>query len=225
MACGVLRQNATVGGKRRRNRRNNMSMRKRRNNVSMRKRRNNMSMRKRRNNLTMRRNNVLRRMMYGGYDSTPGSPNGNSMASMTAQSLAQGQQFAALHKNQHGGGLDAGPFPGAVVAPSVLPENLHVSARVAPLDAAIKEIQNLKDQSGGRRRGRKASKKSRKGRKGRKASRKQRGGVYSLENAQSVNASGMLLSPSMEAKALSGMNAEWKLAENPSAFAPGYKTY
>jgi hypothetical protein len=216
-----------------RKRRNNVSMRKRRNNVSMRKRRNNVSMRKRRNNVSMRkrRNNMtMRRMMYGGYDSTPGSVNGNSMASMTAQSLAQGQQFEALHKNQHGGGLDAGPFPGAVIAPSVLPENLHASARVAPLDAAIKEIQGLKDQSGGRRRkGRKASKKSkkasRKARKGRKGSRRQRGGAWNMDNAQSVNAPGMILPPALEAKALSGMNAEWKLAENPKAFAPGYASY
>jgi hypothetical protein len=222
MSCGALRQNVSVGGKRK-------------------SRRNNMSMRKRRNNMTMRK----RRMMYGGYESVPGSPNNNSMSSMTAQSLAQGQQFEALHKNQHGGAaLDAGPFPGAVIEPSVLPENLHASARVAPLDAAIKEIQGLKDQSGGRRRksrksskksrksskkSRKSSKKSRKSskksRKSSKKSRKQRGGMYSLENAQSVNASGMLLSPALEAKALSGMNAEWKLAEDPKAFAPGYKTY
>ena len=219
MACGLLRNNATMGGKRRRN---NVSMRKRRNNVSMRKRRNNVSMRKRRNN--------MRRLMYGGYESVPGPVNGNPMASMEAQSLAQGQQFAALHKNQHGGGLDAGPFPGAVVEPSVLPENLHASARVAPLDAAIKEIQGLKDQSGGKRGGKKrrGSKKSRKSRKARKASRKgrkQRGGVWNMDNAQSVNASGMLLSPALESKALSGMNAEWKLAENPKAFAPGYASY
>jgi len=275
-------------------RRNNAS-RKRRNNVSMRKRRNNVSMRKRRNNMTMRR------MMYGGYDSSPASVNGNSMATMQAQSLAQGQQFDALHKNQHGGavalapatlppmpvpgpgagtnlefrgnlninpvqpagpavpmvaprmqlppgmppppgmlppanappmvrqrggGLDAGPFPGAVVSPSVLPENLHASARVAPLDAAIKEIQGLKDQSGGRRRrGGKKSKKSRKGRKGRKGSRRQRGGAWNMDNAQSVNAPGLILPPGLEAKALSGMNAEWKLAENPKAFAPGYASY
>ena len=221
MACGALRNNATMGGKRRRGRRNNVSMRKRRNNVSM---------RKRRNNWASRRNN-MRRLMYGGYESVPGSVSGNAMASMQAQSLAQGQQFDALHKNQHGGGLDAGPFPGAVVAPSVLPENLHASARVAPLDAAIKEIEGLKDQSGGKRR-RRASKKSRKTRKGRKASRKgrkgrktYRGGAWNMDNAQSVNASGMLLSPALEAKALSGMNAEWKLAENPKAFAPGYASY
>jgi hypothetical protein len=229
MSCGTRRNNANVGGKRRRN---NLSMRKRRNNVSMRKRRNNVSMRKRRNNISMRRNNMMRRMMYGGYESVPGSVNGNSMASMTSQSLAQGNQFAALHKNQHGGGLDAGPFPGAVMAPSVLPENLHASARVAPLDAAIKEIQGLKDQSGGKRsgkKGRKGSKKSRKasrkGRKGRKGSRRQRGGAWNMENAQSVNAPGLILPAGLEAKALSGMNAEWKLAENPKAFAPGYASY
>jgi hypothetical protein len=31
----------------------------------------------------------------------------------------------------------------------------------------------------------------------------------------------MLLDSSQMAKALSGMNAEWKLAENPASFAPG----
>ncbi len=292
-----------------------MGRKSRRNNAS-RKRRNTVSMRKRRNNMTMRRNNMLRRMMYGGYESVPGSVNGNSMAPMVAQSLAQGNQFAALHRNQHGGGavnlapgtlppgpapmpmvratpgpmnqpvgpasnlafkgsvevtptlppgpmppggpmpppppggpmpppppssgprsmrggrrrrqrgggLDAGPFPGAVISPSVLPENLHASARVAPLDAAIKEIQGLKDQSGGgkKRRGSRKGRKARKTRRGRKS---YRGGAYSLENAQSVSAPGLILPPRLEAQALSGMNAEWKLAENPKAFAPGYASY
>ena len=216
--------------KSRRASRKNNAMRKRRNNVSMRKRRNNMmSRRNRRNNMMSRRNN-LRRMMYGGYDSAPAPTTGNAMAAMQAQSLAQGQQFDAMHKNQHGGALNAGPFPGAVVAQTVLPENLHASARVAPLDAAIKEIQGLKDQSGGKRRKRRGSRKSkkasRKARKGRKASRRSlRGGAWSMDNAQSVSGSGMLLPAGLEAKALSGMNAEWKLAENPKAFAPGYASY
>ena len=237
MACGALRNNATMGGKRRKNmskRRNNVSKRRnnmmRRNNMSM--RRNNMSMR--RNNMSMRRNS---RMMYGGYESASAPTAGNSMASMQAQSLAQGQQFDAMHKNQHGGGLDAGPFPGAVIMPSVLPENLHASARVAPLDAAMKEISGLKDQSGGRRKRsgskrsgskrsgskRKGSKKTRKGsKKGRKG---MKGGAWSMSNAQAVGASGMLLPSGLESRALSGMNAEWKLAENPKAFAPGYASY
>lgn len=169
-----------------------------------------------------------RRTHRGGY-SDPAPTQGNPMAQMSQQNLAQGQQFAKIHAQQHGGGaLDAGPFPGSVVAPSVLPEGLHASARVAPLDAAIRAVSGLKDQDGGaRRRKRKGSKKSRKGtkktRKGRKGRKGHRGGAYSLDTAAPFPGSGMLLSPSMEMKALSGMNAEWKLAENPDAFAPGVR--
>ena len=173
----------------------------------------------------------------------------SSMKPMTAQSLAQGQQFANMHANQHGGGLDAGPFPGAVTEQALIPANLANAARVAPLNAALNAIANMKDpgQAGGSRKGRKgrkaskkarkATKKARKGtkksrkgsRKGAKASRKNRkgsktrrmrGGAFG-DNAQSVNAPGLLLNSAQMSKALSGMNAEWKLAENPAAFAPG----
>jgi hypothetical protein len=174
--------------------------------------------------------------MRGG-NSTPAPVTGAGMAQMAAQSLAQGQQFASMHKNQHGGALDAGPYPGAVTEEAMLPQNLQAAARVAPLNAALNAIANMKDpgQAGGaRRKGRKASKKSRKGtkksrkgaKKSRKASRKSRktrrmrGGAFG-DNAQSVNAPGLLLSGSQMRDALSGMNAEWKLAENPAAFAPG----
>ena len=59
---------------------------------------------------------------------------------------------------------------------------------------------------------------SRKGRKGRKG---QRGGAgYQTGPSQSYDAPGMLLSPAMENKALMSMNPEWRLAENPSSFAP-----
>jgi hypothetical protein len=151
------------------------------------------------------------------------------MGEMAAQNLAQGQQFAKMHANQHGGGLDAGPYPGAVTEEAMLPKDLQQAARVAPLNAALNAIANMKDpgQAGGRRRGRKASRKGRKAsRKGRKASRKSRktrrmrGGAFG-DNAESVNAPGLLLSGSQMRNALSGMNAEWKLAENPAAFAPG----
>ena len=167
--------------------------------------------------------------MRGG-DSTPSPVTGSGMAQMAAQSLAQGQQFASMHANQHGGGgLDAGPFPGAVTEESMLPSNLQAAARVAPLNAALNAIANMKDpgQAGGGRK-RKGSKKSRKGaKKGRKGSRKvrrtrrMRGGAAYDSNPASVNAPGMLLSGSQMSKALSGMNSEWKLAEDPSAFAPG----
>jgi hypothetical protein len=173
--------------------------------------------------------------MRGG-ESAPASTGGDSMKQMMGQSLAQGQQFSAIHANQHGGGaLDAGPFPGAVTEQALLPANLMNAARVAPLNAALNAIANMKDpgQAGGgrRRKGRKASKKARKAsRKGRKASRKSRkgrktrrmrGGAAYDSNPASVTAPGMLLDASQMSKALSGMNAEWKLAENPAAFAPG----
>jgi hypothetical protein len=180
--------------------------------------------------------------MRGG-ESAAASVIGDTMKAMSQQSLAQGQQFASMHANQHGGaGLDAGPFPGAVTEQALIPANLMNAARVAPLNAALNAIANMKDpgQAGGgrRRKGRKASKKaSRKGRKatrkGRKATRKgrkgsrksrktrrMRGGAFG-DNAQSVTAPGMLLDSAQMGKALSGMNAEWKLAENPAAFAPG----
>ncbi len=167
--------------------------------------------------------------MRGG-NSSPAPVTGAGMSEMAAQSLAQGKQFASMHQNQHGGALDAGPYPGAVTEEAMLPQNLQAAARVAPLNAALNAIANMKDpgQAGGaRRKGRKASRKGRKAsRKSRKASRKSRktrrmrGGAFG-DDAQSVNAPGLLLSGSQMRNALSGMNAEWKLAENPAAFAPG----
>lgn len=57
--------------------------------------------------------------------------------------------------------------------------------------------------------------------KGKKATRRMRGGfAYALSQAQDYSAPGMLLSPAGEARALAGMNPEWKLATDPSAFAP-----
>lgn len=209
----------------RRNRRN--TMRKNRKNS----RRNNMMRRNRRNN------------MMGGEYSMPASVNDNSMNNSRDMSLAQGQQYADFHKNQHGGGegLSGGPFPGAVTDEALISPDMALSARTAPLNAALNEIRGMKDQAGGRRRrntmrknrkNRKASRKNRKNtrkntrknRKNRKGSRRNRrnnmmGGM--MLNPASVSAPGLLLSPAQEAKALSGMNAEWKLAENPRSFAPG----
>lgn len=159
---------------------------------------------------------------------------------MSAQSLAQGKQFLAIHANQHGGasvGYEGGPFPGSVQEQSLLPSELHASARVAPLDAAIREIQGMKDQAGGRRnrKTRKASRKtSRKAnrktnrkanrktnRKTNRKNRKQNGGSYKLDSASPYDAPSMLLPSGLESKALGGMNAEWALAKNPASFAPG----
>ncbi len=158
--------------------------------------------------------------------------------------LAQGQQFAAYHANQHGG---QAPFPSAVVD-SGLPKDLAASARLLPLDAAFAEIRQFgpeSDLKGGarRRKGRKgkASRKGRKAsRKGRKGSRKQRGGVLvrwgggrrsafqnmmggsaqDMSHPMDVSNEGkMLIPPSLQAQA--GMNPEWGIIEkNGMAFAP-----
>jgi hypothetical protein len=50
---------------------------------------------------------------------------------------------------------------------------------------------------------------------------KKRGGfAYALSQAQDYSAPGMLLTPAGEARALAGMNPEWKLATDPNAFSP-----
>jgi hypothetical protein len=134
-----------------------------------------------------------------------------------AASLAQGRQYSELHSNQHGGGALVGAPVGDQ---GLLPDDLRVAARIAPLDARLGEISGMSDQSsiapmkGGRRKSRRGGKKSRKAlkksRKGRKASkksrksskksrkRKMRGGAYS---PAPYNAPTMLLSSSEAAKA------------------------
>lgn len=184
-----------------------------------------------RNNRNMRSTRKNRKAVGGG-SLNPMELTDTSMRSATNMSLAQGGDFANIHKEQHGGMAPVG-YTG------VLDESLRGSARVLPIDDSIRQIQGLSDQTGGKRKkgrkGRKASRKAkkatRKGRKGsRKASRKQTqrrrrnmtGGMREL-GYMDANAPGMLLPPSLASKALSNMNAEWKLAENPSSFAPkGY---
>lgn len=183
---------------------------------------------------TKRKQMRSRRHRQRGGESAAASVGGDTMKAMSQQSLSQGQQYLNMHQGQHGGGgLDAGPFPGAVTEQALIPQDMMGAARVAPLNAALSAIANMKDpgQAGGRRRarkGRKASKKakkpsrkaSRKSRKGRKT-RRMRGGSAYVSNPASFNAPGMLLDGSQMKAALSGMNSEWKLAENPKAFAPG----
>jgi hypothetical protein len=145
----------------------------------------------------------------------------------------QGAQYQAAHVNQHGGAAPVG-YTGVMDDPA-----LRLAARVTPLDDAMNQIQGVRDpgQTGGARRKRKGKgKKSRKGgkktRKGgkktrksstrrRRGTRRMRGGAYqdpaSLTYGPATGP-GMLLSPSMTARA--GLNAEWELAKNPNSFAP-----
>lgn len=139
--------------------------------------------------------------------------------------LAQGQQYAEYHKNQHGG---MAPYPGGVVN-SKLPDSLVASAHLLPLQKAFDDIRGLQDGGRRRRSTRKGSRKGRKGRKGHKSSRRQSGGLYrwgggggynlTVDTPMKVGESSQMLIPT-SLRAQAGLNPEWKLAENPMAFAP-----
>lgn len=167
------------------------------------------------------------RKMRGGFVSLNGSNVGNtSMNSASQLSLAQGKNFSSIHDKQHGGqenveerknNIVTSPQMGGV-APvgdqGLLDDSLRASAHLAPLDRALSEISGMSDQAGGRRRRRK-SRKSRKSRaKGRKARRTMRGGVSDVTNPST------LLTGNDLKMAVDGMNPEWKLVEDASAFNP-----
>ncbi len=169
-----------------------------------------------------RQNAMRQNMMGGALQLTPMELKDTSMVGPSKQSIEQGVDFFGYHSKQHGGAAPVGTT-------GVLDESLRGYARLAPLDRAYSDIAGLRDQAGGRRRrrggrkGRKATRKgrkgTRKGRKGRKGTRKMRGGMREL-GSMPVDAPGMLLPPALGRAALSTMNQEWKLAEDPKAFAP-----
>lgn len=189
-----------------------------------------------------------------------------SMDGSSKMNLAQGTDYASIHKGQHGGMAPVG-YTG------MLDDSLRATARVGVLDESMQAIQGMSDQSGGFHKGftrrlkrglkrgvtkiksafkklknklvgpksysrkfmnifRKkrggARRRTRNSKSHRKIiallknlRRKMRGGsAVTLAGAQDYSAPGMLLSPADEARALGGMNPEWKLATDPTAFAP-----
>lgn len=153
-----------------------------------------------------------------------------------AASLAQGRDYLSLHKGQYGGGAVSLAAAAPVGYTGVLDAGLRDIARVAPLDQANAQIQGMSDQSGGgRRRKSKMSMKAITRRMRnlrariskmmkkftRRSGRRQSGGALaSLAGAADYGSPGMLLTPAQEARAMLGMNPEWKLAADPAAFAP-----
>jgi hypothetical protein len=182
-------------------------------------------------------------------------------------SSAQGMDYMRIHQGQHGGASLVASAP--VGDQGLLDSSLRATARVDGLDASLAAASGMKDQSGGRRKGRslmkilknsyRSTKKLFKGRKslgkmvrntyrstkkafslkklfkGRKSLGKMvrntyrstkkalslkrfkkmmrmRGGAgYQYANHADYSSPGTLLPPSMEAKALTGMNPEWGL--------------
>lgn len=142
--------------------------------------------------------------------------NDTSMALGQKDSLAQGQQFASLHKAQHGG---MSPYPLGVTN-STLAGPMIAAARTGPLDTAISQIQGMQD--GGRRhtKSRKGKQSRRKGKQSRrkgKKQRKHRGGAVALGGSP-LSENSMLLPSGLEKQA--ALNSDWDAARNPNYWAP-----
>ena len=201
------------------------------------------SNRNRSNRNRRNRSNRNRRVLMGGM-----APLGDSSMNMPMKdSLAQGTQYLGIHKGQYGGGFGVypntvlqgsiinaaqgggglGPYPSSVVS-STLPATMIPAARTGPLDVAIASTRGMQD---GGRRNRKASRRNRKtNRSNRKVScrnrkvsrrnRTHRGGAHGgLHLSPSeVSANPMLLPTGLEKQA--GLNYEWSMAKDPSAFLP-----
>jgi hypothetical protein len=164
-----------------------------------------------------RRVNRRTRRQRGGWQTiNPADIGDSSMAEPSQLSGAQGTEYKEIHKGQYGGGgvgLEGAP----VGTTGVLDEGLRATARVSTLDSSMGAIQGMSDQSGGRRRRKRRGSKKRSSRK--RNSRRRHSGGGGL-NPSDYSASTHLLSPAAESKALMQMSPEWKLAENPSSFAP-----
>jgi hypothetical protein len=150
----------------------------------------------------------------------PAGVNDNPMMSPSSASLAQGAEYDKIHMGQHGGAHT--PMSGAPVGDTgVLDSSLRAIARIGPTDASFTAIQGMSDQSGGRRRSKKTSRRSKKAsRRSKKVSRRRMRGGFTNVRPANASAPGTLLPPSMESRAVGGMNPEWKLAADPTSFAP-----
>ena len=172
----------------------------------------------------------------GGSAMSPATVGDVSMDAAGRQSLAQGEDFAAIHRAQHGGAAVSLAAAAPVGYTGMLDDSLRMTARISPLDAAVGAIQGMRDQSGGGRRNKKGGRIARSLRAASKKVkdaqrkmmkmmrrfsmklRKMRGGAALIP--ADYGAPGMLLGSADSAKALMGMNPEWKLAADPTAFAP-----
>jgi hypothetical protein len=187
----------------------------------------------RKNRRNTRRGNRRNNMMGGANNSVPSPINVNLAGSGPSQmSLAQGGQYLSYHRNQHGGEAPLSQIEG-----SVLPQELHASARTLPLDGYFNDIRGLKDpnQMGAGRRRRRNNLTTmannigtalrrmvyRRNMNTRRRRNNMMGGAATYNyNPASTSAPGLLLNPDLEARAVRGMNPEWYLAPDPNAFTP-----
>jgi hypothetical protein len=101
----------------------------------------------------------------------------------------------------------------------LLDDSLRTSAHLGPLDRSLAEIAGMSDQAGGRRR-RRRGRKSRKSRGRKSRGRKSRRNCSMRGGVANVTDSSTLLTGDALKGAVEGMNPEWKLVEDASAFNP-----
>jgi len=102
----------------------------------------------------------------------------------------------------------------------LLDDSLRSSAHLGPLDRSLAEIAGMSDQAGGRRRRRRSGKSSRKTRGRKSRGRKSRRNCSMRGGVSDVSAPTTLLTDEALKGAVEGMNPEWKLVEDASAFNP-----
>ncbi len=181
---------------------------------------------------------------------SPAAVNDTSMSGPSKMNLAQGDQYLQFHEGQHGGGGYQHNFGAPVTASTTTDVNHTIARDAVQIDALRSIQGMSDQSGGGRRRkGRRVTRHTRSNAKShakilkmlrqlskrmKRRARSQRGGAgcgvmprqaggagYQVGPPGDYGSSSMLLSPSQEAIALRGMNTvEWKLAENPSSFAP-----
>ena len=101
----------------------------------------------------------------------------------------------------------------------LLDPSLRGSAHMDSLDRSFNEVAGMSDQAGGRRRRRKRS--TKRGRKSRKTRRRKSHRRRHMRGGDApVNNPTMLLGGEQGQAAVNGMNPEWKLVEDASAFNP-----
>ena len=144
-----------------------------------------------------------------------GSPNSMNMGSST-NSMNMPPASVKNYSNMQMGGV------APVGDQGLLDDTLRTSAHLGPLDRSLAEIAGMSDQAGGRRR-RRRGRKSRKSRKsrGRKSRGRKSRRNYSMRGgvAEVTDPTTLLTGDALKG-AVDGMNPEWKLVEDASAFNP-----
>lgn len=135
-----------------------------------------------------------------------------SMALGQKDSLAQGNQFLEIHKNQHGG---MSPYPGGVTGSVLSDSSMVAAARTGPLDSALSQIQGMQD--GGARRAKRSKTRGRKHKRGHSRRHRMRGGAHHFTGSP-LSENSMLLPSGLEKSA--GLNYDWDAARNPNYWAP-----